>query len=79
MAATRVGKIVLKNSALFVCDMQEKFRPMISFYPQIINVAGRLLGAAQALDMPVIVTEQYPKGRMLKFEVRGVGIYIEST
>lgn len=60
--ARRIGKVLSKNTALFICDMQEKFRPTIKFYPQIINVAGRLLGSAQALDMPVIVTEQYPKG-----------------
>ncbi|RUS71901.1 hypothetical protein EGW08_020339 [Elysia chlorotica] len=60
--ARRIGKVPSKNTALFICAMQEKFRPTIMYYPQIINVASRLLGSAQALEMPVIVTEQYPKG-----------------
>ncbi|XP_005108331.1 isochorismatase domain-containing protein 2 [Aplysia californica] len=62
MAAKKIGKIAFKNSALFICDMQEKFRPTIQYFPQIINVANRLLTAAQELEMPVLVTEQYPKG-----------------
>jgi len=62
MAARKFGKITLKNTALFICDMQEKFRPTIQYYPQVINVANRLLKSAEALEMPVLVTEQYPKG-----------------
>lgn len=61
--ASKVGKIVSKNSILFLCDMQEKFRPTIQYFPQIIEVSSRMLGGARALDMPVIVTEQYPKGK----------------
>ncbi|KAJ8298621.1 hypothetical protein KUTeg_022681 [Tegillarca granosa] len=61
MAARRLGKINLKNTALFLCDMQEKFRPTIKFYPQVISVANRLLKSAEILNMPIVVTEQYPK------------------
>ncbi|OWF53085.1 isochorismatase domain-containing protein 2-like [Mizuhopecten yessoensis] len=60
--ARNLGKINYKSSVLFLCDMQEKFRGNIQYYPQILNVANRMLQGAQALDMPVIVTEQYPKG-----------------
>ncbi|XP_052802762.1 isochorismatase domain-containing protein 2-like [Mya arenaria] len=62
MAATNIARISTKNSALFLCDMQEKFRKTISYYPQILQVSSRMLQAAQILDIPVIVTEQYPKG-----------------
>ncbi|KAK0055122.1 isochorismatase domain-containing protein 2 mitochondrial [Biomphalaria pfeifferi] len=62
MASRSVGKILYKNAALFVCDMQEKFRPTIQYFPQILNVAGRLLKSAEALGLPVLFTEQYPKG-----------------
>lgn len=62
MAARRLGKVSLKNTALLLCDMQEKFRGNIMYYPQVIEVARRMLEGANALDMPVIVTEQYPKG-----------------
>lgn len=61
-ALLRLGKVSPKTSALFVCDMQEKFRKTIQFYPEIINVAGRMLETAKVLEIPVITTEQYPKG-----------------
>lgn len=57
-----VGRLAAQSSALFLCDMQEKFRRTIQFYPQVIEVARRLLEAAKVLQLPVVVTEQYPKG-----------------
>lgn len=62
MAATGIVRLTTKNSALFLCDMQEKFRKTISYYPQILAVSARMLKASQILDIPVVVTEQYPKG-----------------
>lgn len=62
MAVKSIGKINLKNAALFLCDMQEKFRGNIVYYPQIISVANRMLQTAKILEMPIVVTEQYPKG-----------------
>ncbi|KAK3605551.1 hypothetical protein CHS0354_013192 [Potamilus streckersoni] len=61
-AVRRLGRICPKNSVLFLCDMQEKFRKTIQYYPQIIAVSNRLLQAANTLNIPVVVTEQYPKG-----------------
>jgi len=60
--ASRIGKLAVNSSALFLCDMQEGFRKTISYYPQILEVSKRMLTAAKSLDMPVVVTEQYPKG-----------------
>jgi len=56
---TRVSPV---TSALLVCDMQEKFRSMIQFFPEIVTVSRRLLDAAKILDMKVVATEQYPQG-----------------
>lgn len=61
-ALKRLGQIVSKNSVLFLCDMQEAFRKTVQYYPQIIETSKRMLNAAQSLDIPVITTEQYPKG-----------------
>ena len=63
MAAKRLGKLAVKNSCLFLCDMQEKFRPTIQYFPQVVSVSARMLQAARLLEMPVVVTEQYPKGQ----------------
>ncbi|XP_067878135.1 isochorismatase domain-containing protein 2 isoform X1 [Heterodontus francisci] len=62
MSARSIGRLASRSSALFLCDMQEKFRPSVAFFPQIVAVAARMLQAAKLLEMPIIVTEQYPKG-----------------
>ncbi|KAK7802060.1 hypothetical protein U0070_023959 [Myodes glareolus] len=64
MAAARasLGRILPESSILFLCDMQEKFRPSIAYFPQIVSVAARMLKAARLLDVPVLLTEQYPQG-----------------
>lgn len=65
--ACKVGRLVSKDTALFICDIQEKFRNMIQFFPGIVEVSSRLLKAAKILDLPVVVTEQYPKGNLCEF------------
>lgn len=57
-----VGRLSPQKTAIFLCDMQEKFSKTIQYFPQIVAVSQRLLRAGRALDMTVIVTEQYPKG-----------------
>ncbi|HLL75585.1 MAG TPA: hydrolase [Pyrinomonadaceae bacterium] len=50
------------RAALVVIDMQESFRSAI---PDFSDVAARITVAvtgAQLLNLPVVVTEQYPKG-----------------
>lgn len=64
MAARNIGKLVPGRTALFLCDLQEKFRKTIQYFPEIVEVSNRMLRTAKALDMPVVVTEQYPKGNI---------------
>ena len=47
-----------KRLAFFCCDMQEKFRPAISDFGQIVEVASRLTKASSILNIPLVVTEQ---------------------
>lgn len=56
-----LGRVLPGSSILFLCDMQEKFR-RIAYFPQIVSVAARMLKVAQLLEMPVVLTEQYPQG-----------------
>ncbi|CAM1310243.1 ISOC2 (predicted) [Pycnogonum litorale] len=58
----KLGKIVEKSTAIFLCDMQEKFRTLIQYFPEVVSVSSRVLRAAKILELPVVVTEQYPKG-----------------
>jgi nicotinamidase-related amidase len=54
--------LALERAALVVIDVQEAFRPVM---PDFAEVAARIAVVAQAarlLKLPVLVTEQYPKG-----------------
>jgi nicotinamidase-related amidase len=51
-----------ENSLLFIVDVQERLMPAIVLGDSIVFNVQRLLEAAQVLDIPVIVSEQYPKG-----------------
>ncbi|MFN7946517.1 MAG: hydrolase [Blastocatellia bacterium] len=50
------------RAALAVIDMQEGFRPVMNDFAEIAGRIATLVAGAQALSVPVIVTEQYPKG-----------------
>jgi len=67
--ACRVGKLTQKNTAIFLCDLQEKFRDKIQYFSSIVEAASRLLKLAKILNMPVVVTEQYPKGIIIIIKV----------
>ncbi|CAI2350755.1 unnamed protein product [Caenorhabditis sp. 36 PRJEB53466] len=63
MAARKlIARINPSNSALFVCDIQEKFAKNIQYFPEIVTTTRRLIDAARILNIPTVVTEQYPKG-----------------
>ncbi|XP_040280313.1 isochorismatase domain-containing protein 2 [Bufo bufo] len=62
MSVSRLGRLGQRSSVLFLCDMQEKFRNNVTFFNQIVSVAARVLQTAKILEIPVVVTEQYPKG-----------------
>jgi nicotinamidase-related amidase len=49
------------NTALVVVDVQEGFRPYASF-ADVADASRKLVRAARILDVPTIVSEQYPKG-----------------
>ena len=49
------------RTALVVVDVQEAFRPYEAF-AAVADSARKLLQAARILDVPRVVSEQYPKG-----------------
>ncbi|KAJ8392734.1 hypothetical protein AAFF_G00072180 [Aldrovandia affinis] len=59
---TTLGNLSPSTTVFFCCDMQERFRPAIKYFGDIISVGQRLLQGARILGIPVIVSEQYPKG-----------------
>lgn len=50
------------ESALIVIDMQERLVPAMQAPARTIRNTLRLIAAAREMDVPVIFTEQYPKG-----------------
>ena len=50
------------HTALAIIDMQEAFRGKISDFAEVAARIALVTHAAQLLDVPVIVTEQYPRG-----------------
>jgi nicotinamidase-related amidase len=50
------------RAALVVVDVQEAFRPAVLDFDRVAAAAATLVRGARVLDLPVIVTQQYPKG-----------------
>lgn len=50
------------ETVFFLCDMQEKFKGAIKYFDEIVQVANKLVTAGKILSIPLVVTEQYPKG-----------------
>jgi nicotinamidase-related amidase len=51
-----------ERAALVVVDVQEAFRPAVGEFETVARNAGILVQGARALDLPIVVTEQYPRG-----------------
>lgn len=51
-----------QKSCLLVVDIQEKLIPYIKDYEKVINKSKWLINLANELNIPVIISEQYPKG-----------------
>src|SRR5690606_28742000 len=54
--------IEARCSALLTVDMQERLMPAMDGAEPVIANAARLLEAAGRLGVPILVSEQYPKG-----------------
>jgi nicotinamidase-related amidase len=50
------------DCALLIIDHQEGFRPIMSDFAEIAYNIAIVAQAAKILELPILVTEQYPKG-----------------
>lgn len=57
-----VSRLRREQTALAVIDMQDGFRPTIADFDAVAARIGTAVAAAQILRVPVVVTEQYPRG-----------------
>lgn len=56
-----MGLLFRPQTMLVVVDVQEAFRDYTSFAP-VAAACAKLVAAARILDLPTVVSEQYPKG-----------------
>jgi nicotinamidase-related amidase len=55
-------KLDPQRATLLVIDVQEAFRKAVPSFDDVARATAALLRGAEAVGIPVIVTEQYPKG-----------------
>jgi len=51
-----------RQAFLLVVDLQETYRDKLFEWERTLDRCGRLIRAAAALELPILATEQYPKG-----------------
>jgi nicotinamidase-related amidase len=56
------AKLDPKRAALVVVDVQEGFRKAVPSFERVAKATGTLVGGAEAVGIPIKITEQYPKG-----------------
>ena len=50
------------GTVVIVVDVQESYRSVLYEYERVARAIATLVRGAVALDLPILVTEQYPKG-----------------
>jgi nicotinamidase-related amidase len=60
--STATGKLDRERAALVVVDVQEAFRKALPDFGQVAAQTAILVEGAKEIGLPVVVTEQYPKG-----------------
>jgi nicotinamidase-related amidase len=56
------GKLDRERAALVVIDVQEAFRKAVPSFADVTRGTAALIRGGEAVGVPIIVTEQYPKG-----------------
>jgi len=50
------------NSLVLLIDIQEKLLPNINGHNELLSTSLKVVDVANALNIPIVVSEQYPKG-----------------
>ena len=58
----KTGLINKETTALLVIDVQEKLMPVVQDAEQIFANVNRLIKGVSTINVPIVITEQYPKG-----------------
>jgi len=55
-------RLSLDRAQLVIVDIQEKLLPFITDHERVVRQSERMVRAAAALELPMILSEQYPQG-----------------
>jgi isochorismate hydrolase len=58
----RSNQLDVDRAFVLVIDLQEKLLPLVRRHDRVIAAGRKLLDGARAFALPVLATEQYPKG-----------------
>jgi nicotinamidase-related amidase len=56
------GRLESDRTTLVVVDVQEAFRKAIPDFDRIAKATATLIEGAETIGIPIVITEQYPKG-----------------
>ncbi|MGH2924296.1 MAG: isochorismatase family protein [Solirubrobacterales bacterium] len=56
------AKLDRERAALIVVDVQDAFRKAVPDFERVALAASTLVQGAEELELPIVVTEQYPQG-----------------
>ncbi|MCB9831772.1 MAG: hydrolase [Planctomycetes bacterium] len=62
MISSESSLAAIDDSVLLVVDLQEKLFPLMQEQDVLLARVQMLMRAAETLDLPILVTEQYPSG-----------------
>ena len=60
-ARRSIGKLKPESTVFLLCDIQERFRSITWRGETIIRTANYMTSVAKAMDIPIVVTQQYTK------------------
>ena len=59
---TTLAKLTTDNAVLVLIDFQERLFPVMHDGEKLLRNVVKLIQGAKALEIPVLITEQYPRG-----------------
>jgi nicotinamidase-related amidase len=62
MTVSAPAPLTTDNAALLVIDMQERLFPVMHEKEKLLHNMVKLIKGARVLEIPVVLTEQYPRG-----------------
>jgi isochorismate hydrolase len=62
MPNAHIERLECEHAQLLVVDFQEKLLPSIADHAVVVAQAERMIRAAAVLELPITISEQYPRG-----------------